>query len=144
MESAPLSQPEPGHTGGRHRSVVTKNGDPVKGAVTMDHSPRLAAIVDGFDSPRSARAQTARQVALPDRLESWIARRSVAPTTPNHYSPGHSERSAARLAHQSGGLGVPSSNLGAPTRNYPIIQSHMLGSAAYRKRENTGTNSKFG
>ena len=25
------------------------------------------------------------------------------------------ERSAARLAHQSGGLGVPSSNLGAPT-----------------------------
>ena len=28
-----------------------------------------------------------------------------------------SERSAARLAHQSGGLGVPSSNLGAPTIN---------------------------
>src|ERR1700741_929338 len=27
-----------------------------------------------------------------------------------------SERSAARLAHQSGGLGVPSSNLGAPTK----------------------------
>ena len=27
-----------------------------------------------------------------------------------------SSRSAARLAHQSGGLGVPSSNLGAPTR----------------------------
>ena len=27
----------------------------------------------------------------------------------------YSERSAARLAHQSGGLGVPSSNLGAPT-----------------------------
>jgi hypothetical protein len=26
------------------------------------------------------------------------------------------ERSAARLAHQSGGLGVPSSNLGAPTK----------------------------
>jgi hypothetical protein len=32
------------------------------------------------------------------------------------YSPRTSaERSAARLAHQSGGLGVPSSNLGAPT-----------------------------
>ena len=29
----------------------------------------------------------------------------------------HSERSAARLAHQSGGLGVPSSNLGAPTNH---------------------------
>jgi hypothetical protein len=27
------------------------------------------------------------------------------------------ERSAARLAHQSGGLGVPSSNLGAPTNS---------------------------
>ena len=44
-------------------------------------------------------------------------RQSVAPPTPNHYSPRHSERSAARLAHQSGGLGVPSSNLGAPTKN---------------------------
>ena len=30
-----------------------------------------------------------------------------------------SERSAARLAHQSGGLGVPSSNLGAPTNHMP-------------------------
>ena len=29
--------------------------------------------------------------------------------------PALAERSAARLAHQSGGLGVPSSNLGAPT-----------------------------
>src|SRR5262249_652043 len=28
------------------------------------------------------------------------------------------ERSAARLAHQSGGLGVPSSNLGAPTNKF--------------------------
>src|SRR5690348_2220107 len=28
------------------------------------------------------------------------------------------ERSAARLAHQSGGLGVPSSNLGAPTNRF--------------------------
>jgi hypothetical protein len=43
------------------------------------------------------------------------ARQSVAPPPPNHYSPRRSERSAARLAHQSGGLGVPSSNLGAPT-----------------------------
>ena len=31
------------------------------------------------------------------------------------YSAATTERSAARLAHQSGGLGVPSSNLGAPT-----------------------------
>ena len=30
------------------------------------------------------------------------------------------ERSAARLAHQSGGLGVPSSNLGAPTIKIPL------------------------
>ena len=36
------------------------------------------------------------------------------------------ERSAARLAHQSGGLGVPSSNLGAPT-------SYMLEATIYRK-----------
>src|SRR5713101_2465523 len=50
-------------------------------------------------------------------LASQSPRQSVAPPTPNHYSPRRSERSAARLAHQSGGLGVPSSNLGAPTTN---------------------------
>jgi hypothetical protein len=32
-----------------------------------------------------------------------------------------SERSAARLAHQSGGLGVASSNLAAPTKNFNEI-----------------------
>jgi hypothetical protein len=50
-------------------------------------------------------------------------RQTVAPSTLNHYSPPRSERSAARLAHQSGGLGVPSSNLGAPTKNLLINQS---------------------
>src|SRR5580700_790209 len=40
----------------------------------------------------------------------------VAAQDPADYSAAqYSERSAARLAHQSGGLGVPSSNLGAPT-----------------------------
>ena len=40
----------------------------------------------------------------------------VAAQDPDDYSAArYSERSAARLAHQSGGLGVPSSNLGAPT-----------------------------
>ncbi len=33
------------------------------------------------------------------------------------------ERSAARLAHQSGGLGVPSSNLGAPTSKIKYLDS---------------------
>jgi hypothetical protein len=37
-----------------------------------------------------------------------------------------SERSAARLAHQSGGLGVPSSNLGAPTKNHRIELRHAV------------------
>jgi hypothetical protein len=36
-----------------------------------------------------------------------------------------SERSAARLAHQSGGLGVPSSNLGAPTRKPSEINDEI-------------------
>src|SRR5580692_1560286 len=41
----------------------------------------------------------------------------LVPRGDGYYSPAAiSERSAARLAHQSGGLGVPSSNLGAPTR----------------------------
>ena len=34
----------------------------------------------------------------------------------------YSERSAARLAHQSGGLGVPSSNLGAPTTQTIVFE----------------------
>src|SRR5712691_4862322 len=33
------------------------------------------------------------------------------------------ERSAARLAHQSGGLGAPSSNLGAPTNKIKYLAS---------------------
>jgi hypothetical protein len=39
-----------------------------------------------------------------------------------------SERSAARLAHQSGGLGVPSSNLGAPTSKSLQYQTKICGS----------------
>ena len=42
-----------------------------------------------------------------------------------------SERSAARLAHQSGGLGVPSSNLGAPTTQISLVS--VVGGAAMRK-----------
>ena len=37
------------------------------------------------------------------------------------YSAATTERSAARLAHQSGGLGVPSSNLGAPTNKIKYL-----------------------
>jgi hypothetical protein len=39
---------------------------------------------------------------------------------------GRSERSAARLAHQSGGLGVPSSNLGAPTNNHLKLRDYSI------------------
>src|SRR5580700_10959653 len=45
--------------------------------------------------------------AVPPR----VAAQGPVPYSARQYS----ERSAARLAHQSGGLGVPSSNLGAPT-----------------------------
>ena len=62
-------------------------------------------------------------------IASQSYRRRLAPTAPGFASPpptlaplhprgvevSPAERSAARLAHQSGGLGVPSSNLGAPT-----------------------------
>jgi hypothetical protein len=47
------------------------------------------------------------------RCRLWRA--DVAGYVADYYSRRLSERSAARLAHQSGGLGVPSSNLGAPT-----------------------------
>ena len=41
-----------------------------------------------------------------------------------------SERSAARLAHQSGGLGVPSSNLGAPTNRTRRFSHFFCGSSS--------------
>ena len=53
----------------------------------------------------------------------------VAAQDPADYSAArYSERSAARLAHQSGGLGVPSSNLGAPTTSThkPLISRIFL------------------
>src|SRR5205823_10642107 len=53
------------------------------------------------------------------------------------------ERSAARLAHQSGGLGVPSSNLGAPTRLSPNYQcfSQVAGAALVCKMRTEGRQS---
>src|SRR6516165_12228728 len=48
-----------------------------------------------------------------------------------HYSPPASaERSAARLAHQSGGLGVASSNLAAPTIESKTYLERQLSSVA--------------
>src|ERR1700722_4188302 len=77
------------------------------------------------------------------RDESTSGKRAKAPVYPayvevsclvprrdGYYSPAAiSERSAARLAHQSGGLGVPSSNLGAPTKN-PRRISKKFGTAS--------------
>src|SRR6202161_944238 len=58
-----------------------------------------------------------RITARPDRLCGSAGSARVAAQDPDDYSAARcSERSAARLAHQSGGLGVPSSNLGAPTK----------------------------
>src|ERR1700722_9036546 len=61
-----------------------------------------------------------RITARPDRLCGCAGPARVAAQDPDDYSAARcSERSAARLAHQSGGLGVPSSNLGAPTIKPP-------------------------
>jgi hypothetical protein len=76
---------------------------------------------------------------LPARQSA--ARQSVAPPPPNHYSPRRSERSAARLAHQSGGLGVRSSNLRAPTKKILINQmlcARLAGGHNCRKGEIKG------
>ena len=54
-------------------------------------------------------------------------RRKVAQPAFSPYSPRRSERSAARLAHQSGGLGVPSSNLGAPTSKIKDLAENFRG-----------------
>src|SRR6204780_546867 len=70
---------------------------------TIPRSEFLVALIIRF----TARRDVLRGRAKPAR---------VAAETPADYSAArYSERSAARLAHQSGGLGVPSSNLGAPT-----------------------------
>ena len=47
---------------------------------------------------------------------------ALAPAHAGSVAIAAAERSAARLAHQSGGLGVPSSNLGAPTN--PSLKSN--------------------
>src|SRR5580700_18976 len=57
-----------------------------------------------------------RITARRDELYGSAGPARVAAQDADDYSAArYSERSAARLAHQSGGLGVPSSNLGAPT-----------------------------
>jgi hypothetical protein len=53
-------------------------------------------------------------------------RASVAPRNGAYYSLGAAERSAARLAHQSGGLGVASSNLAAPTNKNTLADVRNL------------------
>lgn len=70
---------------------------------TIPRSEFLVALKSRFTARRNrlfGHAEPVR-VAVQDRADYSAAR--------------YSERSAARLAHQSGGLGVPSSNLGAPT-----------------------------
>ena len=79
-------------------------------------SSLTAALQPRFCGPRVRRGVALRGGAG-CRLKNpeAIALRKAA-----DYSPAASaERSAARLAHQSGGLGVPSSNLGAPTNKAP-------------------------
>src|SRR5262249_16264221 len=65
--------------------------------------------------------------------------KAVDAERPDYQRVSLSERSAARLAHQSGGLGVASSNLAAPTRfslyNQPF--SHV---PALRLERKNGTN----
>src|SRR4029078_174262 len=63
--------------------------------------------------PRGPSAETwGRRVGFSCRTSVRQASCHIGPISLNQ---AQSERSAARLAHQSGGLGVPSSNLGAPT-----------------------------
>ncbi len=73
-------------------------------------------------------------------LRKHDGERSLAPIPRGGYIKGQSERSAARLAHQSGGLGVPSSNLGAPTKSPLKINIFRSGgqTRAFRKSEQNG------
>jgi hypothetical protein len=48
------------------------------------------------------------------------------------------ERSAARLAHQSGGLGVPGSNPGAPTKKCKYFK-YFMGLRAFADQGENGT-----
>ncbi len=65
------------------------------------------------DYPAGARRPGFRQRPAANGLNNAPLRTSRASVFVPR--PALAERSAARLAHQSGGLGVPSSNLGAPT-----------------------------
>jgi hypothetical protein len=57
---------------------------------------------------------------------------AVASRQRDSYSPPGSERGAARLAHLSGGQGVASSNLAAPTSSPPPPQSERLKETAQK------------
>jgi hypothetical protein len=70
-------------------------------------------------------APLVRGVSAPSASPPSVAPRCVGP-----YSRACSERSAARLAHQSGGLGVPSSNLGAPTTKITDFIGFSIGPRA--------------
>ncbi len=88
--------------------------------------------------PLAARVPAARRAVGADRGDARLRRardaprgrgRPAGPCTPGGpaYTFSRSERSAARLAHQSGGLGVASSNLAAPTIKSLISLSLWLG-----------------
>ncbi len=73
-----------------------------------------AEVPGGTPNRRSKSAvSTTLFRASPGENRPWLRSRTSVTIVRDR-----SERSAARLAHQSGGLGVPSSNLGAPTNNY--------------------------
>src|SRR5580704_11718932 len=68
-------------------------------------------------------ALKSRFTARRNRLSGHAEPVRVAAQDPADYSAArYSERSAARLAHQSGRLGVPSSNLGAPTTQAIVVE----------------------
>src|SRR5262249_14953041 len=79
---------------------------------------RCAVGADGGDAGLSTRTGRAglRRAAAVTGANPRLILRALAEKGPSAYSFAQlAERSAARLAHQSGGLGVASSNLAAPT-----------------------------
>ncbi len=87
----------------RHRPLAPLFPDPRR-AVGPDGG--LAALSGRRAGPAATALSEARR---PDPAPLHVRRRQRRRLS--------AERSAARLAHQSGGLGVPSSNLGAPTNH---------------------------
>jgi hypothetical protein len=128
--------------GGSTPSVRTQRKEPyqplrallARASVAQWKSSGLRPRAQRFDSSRGSDTVAERRGARLQRVITAVRFRPVSsrghPPTPKRLGSGPAGRGAAWLARQSGGLEVPSSNLGAPTG-----KPRFCGAFSLRRRE---------